>query len=87
MVLTSPWVYNFNCAPHSSQCLYNIILYYIILYYIILYYIILYYIILYYIIQIMNVYECNGTFHLSRNENICSIERMKKYSLFDLYNS
>ena len=35
MVLTSPWAYNFNCAPQSSQYLYttyisclNIILYY-----------------------------------------------------------
>ena len=59
-------------------------------------------------IQIMNVYECNGTnifmrwkmkcsiqrgeaelngtFHLSPNENICSIARMRKHSLFVLYN-
>ena len=49
--------------------------------------------------QIMNVCECNctnifmrfaslnGTFHLSPNENICSIARMKKHSLFVLYNS
>ena len=56
------------------------------------------------VIQIMNVYECNGTnifirwkmkcsiqqgeaelngtFDLSPNENICSIARMKKHSLF-----
>ena len=62
-----------------------------------------------YTIQIMNVYECNGTnifmrwkmkcsiqrgeaelngtFHLSPNENICSIARMKKHSLFVLYNT
>ena len=61
-----------------------------------------------YRIQIMNVYECNGTnifmrwkmkcsiqrgeaelngtFHLSPNENICSIARMRKHSLFVLYN-
>ena len=60
-----------------------------------------------YSIQIMNVYECNGTnifirwkmkcsiqrgeaelnstFHLSPNENICSIARMRKHSLFVLY--
>ena len=31
--------------------------------------------------------ELNGTFHLSSNENICSIARMKKHSLFVLYNS
>ena len=59
-------------------------------------------------IQIMNVYECNGTtifmwskmkcsiqrgkvklngtFHLSPNENIRSIARMRKHSLFVLYN-
>ena len=59
-------------------------------------------------IQIMNVYECNGTnifmrwkmkcsiqwgeaelngtFHLSPNENICSIAGMRKHSLFVLYN-
>ena len=29
--------------------------------------------------------EFNGTFHLSPNENICSIARMKKHSLFVLY--
>ena len=59
-------------------------------------------------IQIMNVYDfngtnifmrwkmkcsiqlgfasLNGTFHLSPNENICSIARMRKHSLFVLYN-
>ena len=26
--------------------------------------------------------ELNGTFHLSPNENICSIARMRKHSLF-----
>ena len=31
--------------------------------------------------------ELNGTFHLSPNENICSIARMKKHSLFVLYNT
>ena len=31
--------------------------------------------------------KLNGTFHLSRNENICSIAQMKKHSLFVLYNS
>ena len=31
--------------------------------------------------------ELNGTFHLSPNENICSIARMKKHSFFVLYNS
>ena len=30
--------------------------------------------------------ELNGTFHLSPNENICSTARMKKHSLFVLYN-
>ena len=30
--------------------------------------------------------ELNGTFHLSPNENICSIARMRKHSLFVLYN-
>ena len=30
--------------------------------------------------------EFNGTFHLSPNENICSITRMRKHSLFVLYN-
>ena len=30
--------------------------------------------------------ELNGTFHLSPNENICSITRMGKHSLFVLYN-
>ena len=30
--------------------------------------------------------ELNGTFHLSLNENICSIARMRKHSLFVLYN-
>ena len=30
--------------------------------------------------------ELNGTFHLSPNENICSIARVKKHSLFVLYN-
>ena len=30
--------------------------------------------------------ELNGTFHLSPNENICSITRMRKHSLFVLYN-
>ena len=30
--------------------------------------------------------ELNGTFHLSPNENICSIARMRKHSLFFLYN-
>ena len=30
--------------------------------------------------------ELNGTFHLSPNENICSIVRMRKHSLFVLYN-
>ena len=29
--------------------------------------------------------ELNGTFHLSPNENICSIARMRKHSLFVLY--
>ena len=24
MVLTSPWAYNFNCAPHSKQYLYRL---------------------------------------------------------------
>ena len=28
----------------------------------------------------------NGTFHLSPNENICSTVRMRKQSLFVLYN-
>ena len=28
----------------------------------------------------------NGTFHLSSNANICSIVRMRKHSLFVLYN-
>ena len=28
----------------------------------------------------------NDTFHPSPNENICSIARMRKHSLFDLYN-
>ena len=28
----------------------------------------------------------NGTFHLSPNENICSNARMRKHSLFVLYN-
>ena len=59
-------------------------------------------------IQIMNVYECNGTnifmrwkmkcfiqrseaelnetFHVSPNENICFIARMRKHSLFVSYN-
>ena len=31
--------------------------------------------------------ELNGTIHLSPNENICSIARMKNHSLFVLYNS
>ena len=31
--------------------------------------------------------ELNGTFHLSPNENISSIARMKKHSLFVLYNT
>ena len=31
--------------------------------------------------------ELNGTFHLSPNENICSMVRIKKHSLFVLYNS
>ena len=31
--------------------------------------------------------KLNGTFHLSPNENICSIARMKKHSLFVLYNT
>ena len=31
--------------------------------------------------------EMNGTFHLSPNENICSIARKKKHSLFVLYNT
>ena len=31
--------------------------------------------------------ELNGTFHLSPNENICSSARMKKHSLFVLYNT
>ena len=30
--------------------------------------------------------ELNGTFHISPNENICSIARMRKHSLFVLYN-
>ena len=30
--------------------------------------------------------KLNGTFHLSPNENICSIARMRKHSLFVLYN-
>ena len=30
--------------------------------------------------------ELNGTFHLPPNENICSIARMRKNSLFVLYN-
>ena len=30
--------------------------------------------------------ELNGTFHFSPNENICSIARMRKHSLFGLYN-
>ena len=30
--------------------------------------------------------ELNGTLYLSPNENICSIARMRKYSLFVLYN-
>ena len=30
--------------------------------------------------------ELNGTFHLSVNENICSIAGMRKHSLFVLYN-
>ena len=30
--------------------------------------------------------ELNGTFHLSPNENICSIAQMRKHSLFVLYN-
>ena len=30
--------------------------------------------------------ELNGTFHLSPNEHICSIARMRKHSLFVLYN-
>ena len=30
--------------------------------------------------------ELNGTFLLSPNENICSIARMRKHSLFVLYN-
>ena len=30
--------------------------------------------------------ELNGTFHLPPNENICSIARMIKHSLFVLYN-
>ena len=47
-------------------------------------------------IQILNVYECNGTnfffaslngtFHLSSNENICSFAWMKKHSSFVFYN-
>ena len=50
----------------------------------------------------MNIYECNGSnifmrwkrgeaklngiFHLSPNENICSIAQMRKHKLFVLYN-
>ena len=30
--------------------------------------------------------ELNGTFHLSQNENICSIAQMRKHSLFVLNN-
>ena len=30
--------------------------------------------------------ELNGTFHLSPNENICSIARMRERSLFGLCN-
>ena len=30
--------------------------------------------------------ELNGTFDLSPNENICSTARMRKHSLFVLYN-
>ena len=30
--------------------------------------------------------KLNGTFHLSPNENICSIARMRKHSLTVLYN-
>ena len=30
--------------------------------------------------------KLNGTFQLSPNENICSIARMRKHSLFVLYN-
>ena len=30
--------------------------------------------------------ELNVTFHYSPNENICSIARMRKHSLFVLYN-
>ena len=30
--------------------------------------------------------EVNGTFHLTRNENICSIAQMRKHSLFVLHN-
>ena len=30
--------------------------------------------------------ELNDTFHLSPNENIYSIARMRKHSLFGLYN-
>ena len=30
--------------------------------------------------------ELNSTFHLSPNENICSIARMRKHSLFAIYN-
>ena len=29
--------------------------------------------------------ELNGTFHFSPNENICSIARIRKHSLFVLY--
>ena len=30
--------------------------------------------------------DLNGIFHISPNENVCSIARMRKHSLFVLYN-